>query len=409
MNEFRKGWPIVLASVVGMMLGISSLPFYTLGVFAKPIIREFGWSRGQYQGAFMAMILGAATAPLVGYLCDRFGVRRVALVSMVGFALGLAGIGLITSQTITSFYLAWLFMAILAQGTGPLAWTRVISEWFSDQRGMALGIALMGSGLTAFVAPPAVTALIAAVGWRDTYVILGAVVLLIGWPVVWLLLRDEPGTFGPSRIAAARQSSRIDLSLWLALRNYRFWVIALSFFIVAFGIAGVISNLIPLLTDRGLAAGQAAKYASTIGLSVIFGRVIVGYLVDRLWAPGVAFVVLALPALSCAGLAYAALGPMATAGALVIIGFAAGAEFDVMAYLVARYFGLTHYGKIYGVQYAVFFFGAALAPAAFGGSYDAHKSYAFILGVAAAATLAAAALLLTLGRYPSLQRAAKGA
>jgi MFS family permease len=403
-NEFTKGWPIVLVSVIGMMLGISALPFYTLGVFAKPIIQEFGWSRGQYQGAFVAMLIGAATAPLVGYLCDRFGVRRVALVSMAGFALGLAGIGLLTTHAIVSFYFAWLALAVLGQGTGPLAWTRVIGEWFSTQRGLALGFALMGSGITAFVAPPVATALIAAVGWRHTYLILAAVVILVGWPVVWFMLHDRAPlqTVLPQATAVAPVASRLDSSLRLAVKNYRFWIIAFSFFVFAFGIAGIISNLIPLLTDGGLAPSQAAKYASTIGLSVIGGRVIVGYLMDRLWAPAVAFVVLALPALSCLILSHSTASPVGTAGALVIVGFAAGAEFDMMAYLVSRYFGLTHYGKIYGVQYAIFFLGAAIAPTMFGGSYDAHRSYAFILGWVAGATLLAAALLLCLGRYPQL-------
>jgi hypothetical protein len=112
-------------------------------------------------------------------------------------------------------------------------------------------------------------------------------------------------------------------------------------------------------------------------------------------------VVLARPALSCLSLAFVSLGPLGTAGALVVVGFAAGAEFDMMAFLVARYFGLTHYGKIYGVQYAIFFLGAALAPAIFGSSFDAHKSYVFILSVVAAATLVAATTLLLLGPYPN--------
>jgi len=394
-SEMRRSWTIVLASTVGMLMGVSALPFYTLGVFAKPILGEFGWSRGQYQGAFLTMIVGAATAPFVGSLCDRFGVRRIALTSTVAFALAFAGIGLVTNSSIESFYAAWLVMAVVAQGTGPLAWTRLIGGWFSTQRGLALGISLMGSGIAGFIAPPIATALIAAVGWRETYVILGATVLAIGWPTLWLLLRDPPVPHVSTSVSTPNH-----VSLKAALATYRFWIIAVAFCIFAFGIAGVISNLIPLLTDRGPAAAQAAAYASTVGLAVISGRVLVGYLMDKVWAPGIAFVVLAAPAASCLALATVPLHGIEITAALIIVGFAAGAEFDMMAFLAARYFGLTHYGKIYGVLYAIFFMGAALAPAVFGRSFDVHRSYVFILSMVAAATVAGACSLLLLGPYP---------
>ncbi len=404
-SEMRRGWSVVLASMVGMLMGVSALPFYTLGVFAKPIIHEFGWSRGQYQSAFLAMIVGAATAPVVGSLCDRFGVRRIALASTVGFALAFASIGLVTDRSIGTFYGAWLVMAVVAQGTGPLAWTRIIGGWFRTQRGLALGIALMGSGIAGFIAPPIATALIAGYGWRSTYVILGAAVLLVGWPTLWFLLRDPPAASVDDAMGGAESPSPDEpVNLRGALGNHRFWIIAASFCIFAFGIAGVISNLIPLLTDRGLAPAQAAAYASTVGLAVISGRVLVGYLMDRLWAPGVACVVLALPAASCLALAYVPLHGAGTTAALTVVGFAAGAEFDIMAFLAARYFGLTHYGKIYGVLYFVFFAGAALAPAAFGRSFDTHKSYVFILTDVAIAIVVGAFLLLLLGRYPQDER-----
>ncbi|MEM1019981.1 MAG: MFS transporter, partial [Pseudomonadota bacterium] len=118
------------------------------------------------------------------------------------------------------------------------------------------------------------------------------------------------------------------------------------------------------------------------------------------WGPGIAFVLMALPAASCLVLASADLPLVLTGLAVFVVGFAAGAEFDIIAYFVTRYFGLKHYGKIYGVIYTIFFFGAGLAPLIFARVYDKAATYDPILLVSAATFLGSAALLLTLGRYP---------
>jgi MFS family permease len=404
-GEFSRGWPVVFASAVGMMLGVTGIPFYTIGVFAKPLIEEFGWSRAQYQGAFMATLIGAATAPLVGYLCDRFGVRRIALWSTAGFAAGMAGIGIITGPAIASFYLAWVMMAVVAQGTGPLAWTRIIGEWFAQRRGLALGLALMGTGFTAVIGPPAATALIAALGWRWAYCALGGVVLIVSWPILWKNLRSPAVSVIATSASApdAREEQRfVGASLGAALRDYRFWTIALAFIIAACAIAGVISNLVPLMTDRGVAPAKAAAFSSLIGVAVIVGRIVVGYLLDRLWAPSVAAVVFALAGVAAWGLGWIPINNVSVVPVLLMLGFAAGAEFDLLAFLISRYFGLKNYGKIYGVQYAIFFVGAAIGPRFFGASFDAHGGYGYVLNQAGLGFSFSALILLTLGRFPEI-------
>lgn len=404
-SEFRRGWPVVLACAVGMALGISALPFYTLGVFAKPMIAEFGWSRGDYQGAFLCMLAGALVAPLTGAWCDRFGVRPVALVSLAGFAGGLALIGLMTTANIWTLYAAWIIMALVSQATGPIAWTRAISNWFYRKRGLAIGIALMGSGFTAFAGPPIANALIEAIGWRWTYVAFGAGVLVIAGPILWLLLKDAPDEVkAAGRALGGGLSEAHGVELAEALRNFRFWVIAGAFFLVSAGVAGIVTSLVPLLTDRGIDAGTAAGYAALIGLSVIAGRLIGGYLLDRFWGPGVGCILMALPALSCLVLMGDTLSPALLVIAVVLVGFAGGAEFDMIAYFVGRYFGLKHYGKIYGTQYIIVFFGAGLAPLVFGRVYDAWQSYTPILIAMVGAFGLSGLLLLTLGRYPDLAR-----
>jgi MFS family permease len=404
-NEFRLGWPVVFACAVGMALGISALPFYTLGVFAKPMIAEFGWSRGAYQGAFLCMLAGALVAPLAGAWCDRFGVRPVAMLSIVGFSIGLALIGLVTTANVWTLYAAWIFMALVSQATGPIAWTRAISNWFYRQRGLAIGIALMGSGFTAFAAPPIAAALIESIGWRMTYVVFGVSVLLIAGPVVWFMLKDAPASVkAAGKALGGGMSDSHGVTIGEALRNYRFWVIGIAFFLVSAGVAGIVTSLVPLLTDRGFDASAAAGYASIVGLSVVAGRLIGGYLLDHFWGPGVGAVLMALPALSCLILMGEQPSPSMLILAVILVGFAGGAEFDMIAYFIGRYFGLKHYGKIYGAQYILVFFGAGLAPLVFGKVYDAAQSYTPILTVMVGGFLLSGLILLTLGRYPDLAK-----
>ncbi|MEM9878451.1 MAG: MFS transporter [Pseudomonadota bacterium] len=402
-NEFALGWPVVTACMVGMMLGISAVPFYTIGVFAGPVIETFGWTRAQYQGAFTFMLAGAFIGPLVGHLCDKLGTRKVALTSVTLFALSFASLGILTQQSIWTFYAIWAVMAFVAQGTGPIPWTRAISEWFYQQRGLAFGMALMGSGFTAFLAPPLVNALISAAGWRLAYVIVGAGVFTIAFPVLFWGLRAAPQSVLDSGAERAQSmSTRYGKTLREALRSYRFWVIAIAFSMISLGVSGIISNLVLLLTDRGFTPQLGALIASLVGLSVLLGRLLVGALLDRFWGPAIAFVLMALPASACLMLASTELSTALTVVAVFIVGFAAGAEFDIIAYFITRYFGLKHYGKIYGVQYTIFFLGAGIAPLVFAAVYDAAQSYGPILTAAAAMFLIAAAMLLTLGRYPNL-------
>lgn len=400
-GELARGWPVILACLIGMMLGISAIPFYTLGIFALPVTGEFGWDMAAYQGAFFWMVAAAFTAPLTGYLCDRFGVRWVAIISAAGFGLALASIGVFTTANVASFYALWAVMAFVGQGTGPISWTRALGEWFYARRGLALGIALMGSGITAFVAPPLATWLIGEIGWRMTYVALGGLVLLVSVPALLIGLRAAPAeVLDAGRKLGGGLSADFGVTLPVAMRTRQFWIIGIGFLLVSLGVAGIISNLPPMLIGRGFSSAQAGQMAALIGVSVVLGRLVVGYLLDRFWGPGIAAVLMALPAASCLVLASSDLSPSSTAVAVFVVGFAAGAEFDIIAYFVSRYFGMKHYGKIYSIQYMIFFLGAGIAPALFGRVYDTTGSYDPILLAVAGAFLLAATMLLFLGRYP---------
>ena len=129
-REFRFGWPVVLASTFGISLGMSPLPFYTIGVFAKPLAAEFGWGIDQIMfGLVPFCVVTVISAPMAGYLSDRYGVRRVALISMVTFSLAMMSFAL-NNGSHTLYLFLWGLLSILSAGTLPITFTKAISRWF---------------------------------------------------------------------------------------------------------------------------------------------------------------------------------------------------------------------------------------------------------------------------------------
>ena len=398
LEEFKTGGRALVGSLIGAGCGLSSISFYTHGAFVTPIAADTGWGRGDLQlGVTIMILMGIVTAPAVGVLIDRFGPRRVALTAMPLYGASLAALSLCGSN-LWSYYAGWAAMSILAAGTLPTTWTRVVNAWFDRSRGTALGITLAGTGLAATFGPSYVTFLIDQFGWRQAYVGLGATLMLIAMPALWLLFRLPAAQATTARSRRANELPGIRVRD--AILNYRFWAVGLALLFASAGISGLITNAVPLLIDRGLSGSEAARYAGLIGLSVIFGRLLVGVLVDRIWAPLIGAVFLSAPAISA--LVFA--GPSPSTGGIVvsvvIIGLAAGAELDLLAFLTSRYFGLRYYGTLYGALYVFFSLGAGIAPLAFGLVFDRSGSYAPILTIAAGFSAAGALLMLTLGRYP---------
>jgi predicted MFS family arabinose efflux permease len=183
------------------------------------------------------------------------------------------------------------------------------------------------------------------------------------------------------------------------VKDWRFWLLAYSFVPISFAVGGPIPNLETMMVGKGFAVGDAVTLASLIGVAVIFGRVIGGYLLDQLWAPAVAAVLLSLPAAATFILAQPDLQFWLAAAAIMVLGMAAGVEYDLMAYLVSRYFGLKHYAAIYGALYAFFALGAGVGPYVFGAVFASSGSYDRILMLSSLLFIAGALPILLLGKY----------
>lgn len=403
-SEFRRGYPVLIASALGVAFGASPVPFNSLGSFTLPLAEEFGWGRGEIQLAVFWMTVAVIlVVPVIGGLADRYGVRKVAITTLALFGLSFAALGA-TPGSLTAFYALWMIMGFLGGGSTPVTWTRAVNSWFVRNRGFALALTLVGTGITAAFLPSLATYLIERVGWRLAFVGIAILPLGVALPVAIWLFREPPETKpvdpAATMLTEAPHEAPLAMTLREAMRGYRFWVLAASILLVSMGIAGTITNLQPLLGDRGFTPAEAARTAGAIGLSIVFGRLLAGFLIDRFWAPGVTLPMLVLPAFACLLLTQAEISASSALLAAVLVGFASGAETDLVAYLSARYFGLKHYGKIYGVQYAVFGLASGIAPALFGRVYDQTGSYNGILYAAAVMFTVGAFLLLTLGRYP---------
>lgn len=420
------------ASAVGIGLGMSPLPFYTLGVMAGPIMQEFGWGLGDVFLAFPVYTLTAFfMAPLIGMLADKYGARLVSLVSIILFGLTMMAQSLHTGDK-TVYMLLWGLISVFGAGTLPITFTRAVNNSFEKHRGKALGIALIATGMFGSLAKYFAQEIITLYDWRTAYIALGALPILIAFPIALLGLRDVddtpardsiltklkwlimlPAVIGFGVLAYTNLQfvlPQIELKGWRleyaivfpfiiitalpilaflfgnigtepivryslkkneklpgmtlpeALKEWRLWLLCICIVPVSYALGSVIPNLEQILGAKNFSVADSVALAGLTGLAVLAGRIIGGFLIDKFWAPGVAFVFLASPAIAFYLLASPIISPEVARLAILMIGFGAGVEYDFLAYLVSKYFGMRSYSAIYGFLYAFFALGAGFGP-----------------------------------------------
>lgn len=397
-SEFRLGTKPLIAALIGVALGASPIPYNSIGLVIGPITQEFGWTVEQVaNGITIFGVIAALLAPLYGGFADRIGARKVAIWSLVAFIITFSLL-FFTPPDVKWWYAIWVLISLFGIGSTPVTWSRGISQWFVANRGLALGIMLVGTSVTAIFVPRFGTWIIETYGWRALFPSLAALSLFIALPLALLWYREPTAEQRPKQIATA-SGELTGLTMGEAIRNYRFWILAASTILVSSAYGGAHVHMVPMVMSKGFSAVDAASIAMLIGIGILLGRVIVGLLFDRFWAPGVAFPVLLLPAISCWLLLGndPAMVPLQIAAFL--LGLAAGAESDVIAFMVARYFGMRHYGRIFGGIYLFFGLCAGISPKLYARAFDTTGSYDPMLQIAIVLFAIGGALLLLLGRY----------
>lgn len=403
------GWWVMIASFVGMVFGTAAVLLFSLGVFIQPLQAEFGWTRAQISVAAAIIVwVSVLTQPIQGILIDRFGVRRIVLPSIPIFTIPLALLYFLPSNILV-FYAAWIVITICGLALWNGSYNKVMAAWFDRKLGLALGIVSAGQGAGAALVPALSEYLISHFGWRLAYVGLAAITLAVTLLFNLPFLRNKPADKGlfpdGDRERHAAPATRLaydaGCSFGEALRLKTFWITAAAFFLLGTMSTAIVTHQVPMLIDAGLPAQRAALVASAFGICLIVGRLVAGFLLDRIFAPYVMMATLLGPVV---GLAMYARGGSVDLAFLwsALIGFGVGAEFDVLGYLIPRYFGRQAFGKLYGILLAAFQLGGGIGAAALGIIRTAHGNYTPGLWGIAVTTFLALLLFSRLGPYPSM-------
>ncbi|WP_179403284.1 MFS transporter [Burkholderia guangdongensis] len=406
-----RNWLVPAGGTLGLIVGNGPISVFAFGVFMVPLQSAFGWSRASLGLATaLCALVSALSLPFVGLLMDKFGVRRLLAWGIGLFGLNVALIG--QAHGLTGFILLTALTGLTGAAQSPMGYVKSIASYFDRRRGLAIGIAMSGIGLGTALIPQYVQWLIGAYGWRAGYLGLGAAIVVVALPAVGLLLREpraNPQVNPLVDYPPASTAQGPGLGLRQAIRLRAFWCIAGTVLLASIAVNGALVHVVPLLVDAGWTPGAAARVLAAAGVAGLVGRLLAGYLMDRMFA---AYVTSTFFALAIVGLYLLGSRSNPVLG-MVAIGLAAGAEVDMVGFFVSRYFGLKRFGELYGVFFSIFTVGAGLGPFLLGAASTRFHSYQIgFIGCGVALAMASVCIL-AVGPYayvsPDDARAGAGA
>jgi MFS family permease len=399
---FQNRWWVVFASILGLLVGSGSINMLSSAVFMKPMTEGLGIERGVFSYAVMLNAwMSGLSFPVLGWLLDRWGTRCIMIPGILICSLTTASYFFLPDSPGIWIYVLFAFAGFVYGCQSPVPYARVIAQWFDRERGLALGMIGIGSGLGSVLIPPFAALLIVKYGWRIAYVGLAGCVLVLGLLPVSIFLREGPGF---SKRATHRQASSelpapIGVEPAEAFKSREFWALTVAVFLAAVAIQGVSIHVVAMLTDRGVTIAVATAAYAAAGLTAVVGRFVCGWCLDRFSGPAVAIVFSSFAVMAVAVLLFARTGLEALVACL-LLGMSTGAEFSILPLFVSRYFGLKNYGKIYGAIFAVFAVGVGLGIGLSGTAYDIFHGYRPILIFYEVLLAVSCLLYLLLGSYP---------
>ena len=376
---------LALFSIVGFAL-------YGLPFFYDFMVRDLGWTRVQVTSgnAYSKLLVGPLFGFVAGWIVDRFGPRRLMLAGIAMAGLALVGLGGVS--TIGMFYLFYLFNALGYVCGGPLPNQVLLSRWFERSRGKAMGFAYLGIGIGGAIVPLLAHALNQKLGWRGALVTLGVLMIAIAFPSAWFV-REAPAR-GPASARGAEAGERAPVAA--VFRAPAFYLLALGSMCSIAAVGGTMQNLKLFLSlDQKLDQGEIARVLSLVLWASVAGRLLMGWLADRLPKKHVMLLIYSIVA-SAIPLLFAASSPGVLYLFAVVFGIGLGGDYMIIPLMAAELFGVQVLGRLMGVVLTADGVAEALSPLAVAALREATRSYAtgFSLLVAFAALGAAAVALL---------------
>lgn len=395
-SDWRRAWLVVLAATIGYGSGGAVLQL-TNGLFIVPMREDLGWSTTAVTIAPIVTLVWGLCSPLAGFLVDRIGGRQTALIGTLGVGLCLILFAAvpITRTTLYSIAAAIGFFSAL---TSTPPYSRVVATWFPSGVGLPIGITLSGSALVALFSLPLVGWAISSWGWRAGYLVNAGITLLIGLPIILLACRERVGDMSAESVRHTAVQ-KTGVSVAQALRRPVFWWYFSSFSLGCIPLGGFLSHLQPLLREQGFAISSAVQLGMIFAVSVTFGRVLGGYLLDRVWpfAVGATFLFLAAAGAFAAGHVNEA-SPFIICAAIVwLIGMGQGAEADFIAFFTLRSFGMRSFGTIVGLTALLATASVAVGAYSYSRLFDVYDNYLYACYLGAACWAVSALFLLLAG------------
>lgn len=389
--ELGRHWQALVAASAGFVAGFL-LNHYVANIFAPHLLAEFGWTRSQFAlvGAFG--LVNLATIPVIGRLTDRVGVRPVAMVGVTIFPLTFVALSLMSGSFAIFVAISMVQYLLCAATTSSTVYSRLIAERFVTARGLALAIGATAPALVGIVASPLLQRLIESSGWRSGYLAVAAYVAVVGaLALAFIPRRAAQG----DQVARARKPGEGDYRL--IFRSSPFWIIAGGFLFCNLIYPLQSSQMMLMLEENGMDRATGAWMVSLFAGGVLAGRFLCGAALDRYPSHLVAAIALGLPGIGLLMIASGLATPAMLAVAIGLMGLSLGAESDLAAYLVMRFFKLEIYGTVLGLVVTALALSASLGSIVLSATLHMTGSFSAYLFIGAAFCIAGAALFLMLG------------
>lgn len=397
-GELKYNWRALLASALGQGAGLS-INSYIVSIFAPHLLQTFGWSKAQFALMGTTIMATLFCLPVVGRLTDVFGVRRVAAVGVISTPLSYLAFSFFDGD-ISTFLAITVLQVIFGTTTTATVYSRIVAERFTRARGLALAIVAGWPAVVGAIGVPMLTNFIDTHGWRAAYQALAVFSAIVG--IVALLLIPRASSLGARPVTTPRRA-RADYA-FLA-RNVTFWLIVAGVFLCNLPQTLNSMQLKLMLLDNGASSADASMMISVFAVGVIIGRFACGIALDRLPPHLVATVGMGLPSIGMFIIASSIDTSFALSTAALLLGASMGAEGDITAYLVVRYFGVQIYSSVLGLMTAVLGIATSIGSVLLSITLDWTDNFALFVLFGAIVTVVGSALFMLLGRESAIQRA----